>query len=220
MGVFDIIGPVMVGPSSSHTAGACRIGMYARAISVEEPVNVVIKLSGSFKQTYKGHGTDRAIVAGLLGFNEDDERLKNSLEIAKKEGKNFKIVEEDIEGAHPNTAQIIITKSNGKILSVQGASVGGGNIVITKIGDTNVCISGLNDVLIVHHLDIPGMVYLITEVLYRWKININGLSLSRSEKSKNAVIIIEVDDKIDPKVCDELMNIDNVQYVTLLHSLK
>lgn len=93
MDVFDIIGPIMVGPSSSHTAGACRIGKYARGILSEEPMNAVIKLSGSFKKTYKGHGIDKAIIAGLLGFSEDDERIRDSIEIAKKEGRNFNINE-------------------------------------------------------------------------------------------------------------------------------
>lgn len=220
MDVFDIIGPIMVGPSSSHTAGACRIGKYARGILSEEPMNAIIKLSGSFKKTYRGHGTDKAIIAGLLGFNEDDERIKNSIEIAKKEGRNFIIVEEDIENAHANTAEITMTKTNGEKVVIEGASIGGGNILITRINDAKVHINGLFDVLVVGHDDMPGMVYKITKVLYEWKININGLSLHREEKSGNAVAIIEVDDKISDKLCDEMRAIENVQYVTLLHSLK
>lgn len=220
MDVFDIIGPIMVGPSSSHTAGACRIGKYARGILSEEPMNAVIKLSGSFKKTYKGHGTDKAIIAGLLGFNEDDERIRESIEIAKKEGRNFTILEEDIENTHANTAEIIMIKANGEKVVIQGSSIGGGNILITKINDAKVNINGLFDVLVVGHVDIPGMVYKITKVLYQWKININGLSLHREEKSGNAVAIIEVDDKIDDKLCDEMREVENVQYVTLLRSLK
>lgn len=220
MDVFDIIGPIMVGPSSSHTAGACRIGKYARGILSEEPMNAVIKLSGSFKKTYRGHGTDKAIIAGLLGFNEDDERIKNSIEIAKKEGRNFTIVEEDIENAHANTAEITMTKTNGEKVVIEGASIGGGNILITRINDARVNINGLFDVLVVGHVDIPGMVYKITKVLYEWKININGLSLHREEKSGNAVAIIEVDDKISDKLCDEMRAIENIKYVTLLRSLK
>ena len=220
MDVFDIIGPIMVGPSSSHTAGACRIGKYARGILSEEPMNAVIKLSGSFKKTYRGHGTDKAIIAGLLGFNEDDERIRDSIEIAKKEGRNFTIVEEDIEKAHANTAEITMTKTNGEKVIIEGASIGGGNILITRINDAKVNINGLFDVLVVGHVDIPGMVYKITKVLYEWKININGLSLHREEKSGNAVAIIEVDDKISDKLCDEMRAIENIKYVTLLRSLK
>lgn len=220
MDVFDIIGPIMVGPSSSHTAGACRIGKYARGILSEEPMNAVIKLSGSFKKTYRGHGTDKAIIAGLLGFNEDDERIRDSIEIAKKESRNFTIVEEDIENAHTNTAEITMTKTNGEKVIIEGASIGGGNILITRINDAKVHINGLFDVLVVGHVDIPGMVYKITKVLYEWKININGLSLHREEKSGNAVAIIEVDDKISDKLCDEMRAIENIKYVTLLRSLK
>ena len=220
MDVFDIIGPIMVGPSSSHTAGACRIGKYARGILSEEPMNAVIKLSGSFKKTYRGHGTDKAIIAGLLGFNEDDERIRDSIEIAKKEGRNFTIVEEDIEKAHANTAEITMTKTNGEKVVIEGASIGGGNILITRINDAKVHINGLFDVLVVGHVDIPGMVYKITKVLYEWKININGLSLHREEKSGNAVAIIEVDDRISDKLCDEMRAIENIKYVTLLRSLK
>ena len=220
MDVFDIIGPIMVGPSSSHTAGACRIGKYARGILSEEPINAVIKLSGSFKKTYRGHGTDKAIIAGLLGFNEDDERIRDSIEIAKKEGRNFTIVEEDIEKAHANTAEITMTKTNSEKVVIEGASIGGGNILITRINDAKVNINGLFDVLVVGHVDIPGMVYKITKVLYEWKININGLSLHREEKSGNAVAIIEVDDKISDKLCDEMRAIENIKYVTLLRSLK
>lgn len=183
-------------------------------------MNAIITLSGSFKKTYRGHGTDKAIIAGLLGFNEDDERIRDSIEIAKKEGRNFTIVEEDIENAHANTAEITMTKTNGEKVIIEGASIGGGNILITRINDAKVHINGFFDVLIVGHVDMPGMVYKITKVLYEWKININGLSLHREEKSGNAVAIIEVDDKISDKLCDEMRAIENIKYVTLLRSLK
>ena len=220
MDAFDIIGPIMVGPSSSHTAGACRIGKYARGILSEEPMKASIKLSGSFKKTYKGHGTDKAIIAGLLGFSEDDERIRDSIEIAKKEGRDFSIIEEDIENTHANTAEILMTRSNGEKVLIQGASVGGGNILITKINDAKVHINGLFDVLVVGHVDIPGMIYNISKILYEWKININGISLHREEKSGNAIAVIEVDDKISDKLCEEMRAVKNVNYVTLLHSLK
>ena len=219
MNVFDIIGPIMVGPSSSHTAGACRIGKYARAILNEEPDHVTIQLSGSFKNTYKGHGTDRAIVAGLLGFNEDDERISESIDIAKSMGKHFDIVERDIEYAHANTASISMKKSDGTKVTIEGASIGGGNILITKINDANVAINGLSDALIVRHKDIPGMIYKIAKVLYEWKVNINSLTLHRTEKSGDAIVIIEVDDKMDGAVCKELEGIDDIYSVTLLHAL-
>ena len=219
MNVFDIVGPIMVGPSSSHTAGACRIGRYAREILNEEPKKVTIQLSGSFKETYKGHGTDRAIVAGLLGYKEDDERIKNSIEIAREEGREFEIIEKDIEYAHANTARIMMKRSDGSQVTVQGASVGGGNILITRINDVDVAIRGMYDSLIVGHKDVPGMIYKITEVLYDDKININSLSLHRSEKAGDAVVIIEVDDKVNDDIKKELLSIENVLNVTVLHAL-
>lgn len=219
MNVFDIVGPIMVGPSSSHTAGACRIGRYAREILNEEPKKVTIQLSGSFKETYKGHGTDRAIVAGLLGYKEDDERIKNSIEIAREEGREFEIIEKDIEYAHANTARIMMKRSDGSQVTVQGASVGGGNILITRINDVDVAIRGIYDSLIVGHKDVPGMIYKITEVLYDDKININSLSLHRSEKAGDAVVIIEVDDKVNDDIKKELLSIENVLNVTVLHAL-
>ena len=145
MNVFDIVGPIMIGPSSSHTAGANRIGRYAREILNEEPKKVTIQLSGSFKDTYKGHGTDKAIVAGLLGYKEDDERIRNSIEIARDEGREFDIIEKDIEYAHANTARIMMKRSDGSQVTVQGASIGGGNIMITRINDVNVAIRGIYD---------------------------------------------------------------------------
>lgn len=219
MNVFDIVGPIMVGPSSSHTAGACRIGRYAREILNEEPKKVTIQLSGSFKETYKGHGTDRAIVAGLLGYKEDDERIKNSIEIAREEGREFEIIEKDIEYAHANTARIMMKRSDGSQVTVQGASIGGGNILITRINDVDVAIRGIYDSLIVGHKDVPGMIYKITEVLYEDKININSLSLHRSEKAGDAVVIIEVDDKVNDDIKKELLSIENVLNVTVLHAL-
>lgn len=219
MNVFDIVGPIMIGPSSSHTAGACRIGRYARAILNEEPMDVIIQFSGSFKTTYKGHGTDRAVVAGLLGYEVDDERLRDSIEIAKKEGRDIKIIAEDIELAHPNTALITMKKKDGSHVSMQGASVGGGNICITKLNDVDIAINGKYDVIIVGHKDVPGMIHKITKVLWENGININGLSLHRTEKSGDAVVIIEVDDVIDNQIVDELNAVENISYTNILHAL-
>lgn len=219
MNVFDIVGPIMIGPSSSHTAGACRIGRYARAILNEEPNDVTIQFSGSFRTTYKGHGTDRAVIAGLLGYEVDDERLRDSIEIAKKEGRDIKIIAEDIDLAHPNTALITMKKKNGEVISMQGASVGGGNIRITKLNGVDIAIDGKYDVIIVGHKDVPGMIHKITKVLWDNAININGLSLHRTEKAGDAVVIIEVDDAVDNKLIAELEAVENVSQATILHSL-
>ena len=220
MNAFDIIGPIMIGPSSSHTAGACRIGNYARAVLGEEPMNVTIRLSGSFRTTYKGHGTDKALIGGLLGYNTDDIRIRDSLDIIKKENRDFRIIEEDIELAHPNTALITMKKKNGEIVSLQGASIGGGNIAITKINNVDVYINGLYDAIVVGHKDIPGMIYRITEVLYEQNININSLTLHRTTKHGSAVVIIEVDDNLDKSIETHLKSIDNVTNVSILNALR
>ena len=163
--VFDILGPIMIGPSSSHTAGAVRIGKYARSVLGKTPVKAVIRFSGSFAKTYKGHGTDKAVIAGILGMDTDDSRIRNSMQIATEEGLDFTFIEEDIDGAHPNTAEITLTDADGRSALIQGASIGGGNIVINKINDTEVSISGKSDTLVIPHDDVPGMIAVVTNIL-------------------------------------------------------
>ena len=114
---FDIIGPIMIGPSSSHTAGAVRIGKYARSILGGTPVKAHIRFSGSFAKTYKGHGTDKAVIAGILGMDTDDARIRVSMDVAKEEGLTFEFEEADIDGAHPNTAEITLEDATGRLLS-------------------------------------------------------------------------------------------------------
>ena len=132
---FDIIGPIMIGPSSSHTAGAVRLGLMARAILGEEVKIINIKLYGSFAQTYKGHGTDRALIAGIMGFKPDDERIRNSLEIAKEKNIEFNFSKVDLEDAHPNTAIIELIGVTDRKIEVTGASIGGGNIIISAVNN-------------------------------------------------------------------------------------
>lgn len=126
MGVFDVVGPVMIGPSSSHTAGAARIGLMAREILKDEPVEAVITLYGSFAKTYKGHGTDKALVAGLLGFSADDVRLRTSFDLAAQQGMDVVFQRSEAEVDHPNTVRIAMTGKTGKKMEVLGVSLGGG----------------------------------------------------------------------------------------------
>lgn len=216
LNVFDIIGPIMIGPSSSHTAGAVRIGKYSRSILAKEPVKAEIRLAGSFAKTYKGHGTDRALVAGILGMETDDERIPVSLELARELGLEFEFIEDEIDDAHPNTALIILTDADGKSVLVQGASIGGGNIVINKINDTEVLISGKSDTLIVTHEDVPGVVANITVILALNKVNIHGLSLSRDKKGGTAVVTIELDGNVPESINEMIMKIDEVSSSTIL----
>lgn len=132
-GVFDIVGPVMIGPSSSHTAGAVRLGLMARKILGEPAVRAEINLHGSFAQTYRGHGTDKALIAGILGFAPDDERIREALRLAEEQGLSYRFQKVSLEQAHPNTAVIHLTGASGRTARVRGSSVGGGNIRITNI---------------------------------------------------------------------------------------
>lgn len=234
MNVFDIIGPIMIGPSSSHTAGACRIGNFARIIFESLPSEVTLYFSGSFAKTYKGHGTDKAVVAGLLGFSASDERLRDSLKLANEMGMKVTIKCEELELAYPNTVRIVVNKTSrgeqncmgelcepNDIMEVIGSSVGGGNILITRVNDVPLELDGMYDTFIITHKDIPGMITKITEVLSNHSINVNGLKLSRSEKGGEAVVVVQVDDSIsDSIVTTELSNISNVTKVSLLKALK
>ena len=156
MNVFDIIGPVMIGPSSSHTAGAVRLGRVAWKILGERAVQAEILLSGSFAQTYRGHGTDKALIAGIMGMHSDDERIRRSLTLAGEEGLAYAFTTEDIPGAHPNTARIHLKGENGAECEVQGASIGGGNILVTEINGMEVSFTGQYNTLMVLHYDKPG----------------------------------------------------------------
>lgn len=216
MNAFDIIGPIMIGPSSSHTAGACRIGNYAKEIFESPPSEVTLYFSGSFAKTYKGHGTDKAVVAGLLGFDASDERIRDSLKLANEVGMNVTIKCEALELAHPNTVRIVAGAKE-----VVGSSVGGGNILITKINGVPVEVDGLYDTLIISHKDIPGMITKISQVLSNRNINVNGLKLFRSEKGGEAVVIVQVDDNISNDIIlGELRKLKDVSKVTFLKALK
>lgn len=219
MDVFDIIGPIMIGPSSSHTAGAARIGRYAMNILGAKPVKADIYFSGSFAKTYKGHGTDKAVIAGILGMDTDDPGIKYSFETAEHRGLDFAFHTCEIENSHPNTALIVLKSEAGKTAEVQGASVGGGNIVITKINGTKVEITGKFTTLIVLHRNIPGMISDVTSVLARHGVNIGRFDLSRSPKGGKGVMIIELDSDIPEHVNDEIRSMKNVIDSTLLRAI-
>ena len=219
MDVFDIIGPIMIGPSSSHTAGACRIGKYARSILDEDVKKADIYFSGSFAKTYKGHGTDKAVIAGILGMDTDDSRIRNSMQIATEEGLDFIFIEEDIDGAHPNTAEITLTDADGRSALIQGASIGGGNIVINKINDTEVSISGKSDTLVIPHDDIPGMIAVVTNILAEKGVNVHGFSLGRDRKGGTAVMTIEIDGDFDESINEAIMECPNIHASTVLKAI-
>lgn len=210
---FDIIGPIMIGPSSSHTAGAVRLGLMARAILGEEVKAINIKLYGSFAQTYKGHGTDRALIAGIMGFKPDDERIRNSLEIAKEKNIEFAFGTVELEDTHPNTAIIELTGVSNRKVQVTGASIGGGNIIISAIDNYEVQLSGKYPSVIIVHQDMPGVVNGVTAALARYNINIAYMKVSRSERGAEALMNIEVDDTISDeavKACSKVIGVKKV----------
>lgn len=219
MNVFDIIGPVMIGPSSSHTAGAARLGYVAGKILGEPPVRAVIRLSGSFAQTYRGHGTDKALLAGILGFAPDDVRIRDSLSLAEGEGLHYEFRCEDLPGAHPNTARITLTGSGGKEVTVQGASVGGGNILVSEINGMAVHVTGQSNTLVVLHRDKPGTIAAVTNFVAYSSVNIGNFRLSRPQKGGEAVMTIEVDGDVPEALVENLNILPNIIQVVLIRAV-
>lgn len=210
--VFDIIGPVMIGPSSSHTAGAARIGRVARDLFNREPKWAHIHLYGSFAKTYRGHGTDVAIIGGLLDFDTFDPRISESLEIANRLGMNIKFFEEDAVTDHPNTARVTIGDDQGT-LEVVGISIGGGKIEITELNGFPLRLSGNHPAIIVMHNDRYGAIASVTQILAKHEINIGHMEVSRKEVGKEALMVIEVDQNIGEEILLELTKSDHILQV-------
>ena len=212
--VFDIIGPVMIGPSSSHTAGAARIGKIVRSIFGEQPDSVDIYLYESFAKTYRGHGTDIALVGGLLGMEPDDERLADSLQLAYEAGMEVLFVPKGEKAEHPNSVKLLLKKGKRK-LSVTGISIGGGNIQISELNGFKISLSMGTPTFIIVHQDVPGMIAKVTNILSETNTNIGTMTVTRESKGENAIMIIEVDDpQIDDTISKltQLPKIDSVNY--------
>lgn len=208
--VFEIIGPVMIGPSSSHTAGAVRIGRFARAVLSEPPVRATIFFYGSFARTYKGHGTDRAIVGGLLGMATDDSRIKAALDIAREKGLCIDIKTGDLPDVHPNTMEISLTGGSGVTIEIRGSSIGGGNILVSKINQFEVGITGRYPALLVEHIDKPGVVGLVTTELGKHSINIAEMRMARSQKGANNFMVIETDQPILDTIMESVVKLPGI----------
>ena len=219
MNVFDIIGPVMIGPSSSHTAGAARLGYVAGKILGEPPVRAVIRLSGSFAQTCRGHGTDRALLAGIMGFLPDDPRIRDSLELADRMGLEYEFCCQAIPGAHPNTARITLTGACGGSVSVQGASVGGGNILVSEINGMAVHVTAQSNTLVILHRDKPGTIAAVTNFVAYSSVNIGNFRLSRPQKGGEAVMTIEVDGDVPDALVQNLNILPNIIHVVLIRAV-
>ncbi len=222
MNVFDIIGPVMIGPSSSHTAGAVRLGRVVnKLMDGAVPIITEITLSGSFAQTYKGHGTDRALLAGIMGYHSYSPEIRDALEIAKDKGIEFSFKKENIKGAHPNTALIRYVLPDGSEGAMQGASVGGGNIQVSRINGMNVDFSGDNNTLLVMHEDKPGVIAGVTNIMH-WEyadLNISNFHLSRESKGGKAIMTIEIDSLPPDTLIDSIRRLDHVTNALLIRRI-
>ena len=216
MNIFDVVGPVMVGPSSSHTAGAVRIGYIARKLLAERPRKVQINLYGSFLATGEGHGTKKAIVAGLLGMQTDDERIPMAFELAKQQGVDVSFGEANLKDAHPNTAQLILQGISGQTIEVVGQSVGGGRINIASIDGIETNFSGDYPTLVVHNQDGPGYVSAVSTLLTEQGINIAYMQLYRSNRGGDAVMVAECDQEVPQHVMERLKQVDGIGKVTYL----
>ena len=215
--IFEIIGPIMIGPSSSHTAGAVRIGRIAREILGEKPIRAIILFHGSFAETYRGHGSDKAVIGGILGFSTDDLRIRKALEIAEKEGLKIEFKTVDLgEEYHPNTIKIVLEGSSGLKIWIVGSSIGGGNIIVTEVNGFEADISGDYHALIAIHDDKPGMVAKITSILAKHKINIARMKVSRIRRGALAFSSLEVDQEIPKEIVKEVEKIEGVKLVRAL----
>ena len=216
--VFDILGPVMIGPSSSHTAGAARIGKIARELADDSFHKVTFYLHGSFAKTYKGHGTDKALVAGVLGMDPSDERIKDSIEIAKKNNIHIEFVEEDLGYVHPNTVKILFHYKNRENCYVIGSSIGGGNVVITNINGNEVNFTGDYPTILAKYKDRKGVISEISTILSNNNMNIATMNVTR--ENNIATMVTELDSPIDERIIEEISAIKEIIYLTAINPIK
>lgn len=207
--VFDIIGPVMIGPSSSHTAGAARIGKAARNLFGNEPTWAKIYLYESFAKTYKGHGTDFALVGGLLGYETDDTRMSKSLTTAKEKGMDIDFIEDPAATNHPNTARIVVGNESENIELV-GISIGGGKVEITELNGFELRLSGNHPAILIMHNDRFGAIASVTKILAKHEINIGHMEVNRKDIGEEALMVIEVDQNIQDSVLVELEQSEHI----------
>ena len=218
-GVFDILGPIMIGPSSSHTAGAARLAKVAGIIAGGKVARVNFLLHGSFAQTYKGHGTDKALVAGILNMDPWDEDLKSSLKIADEKGIEIAFTETDLGEVHPNTVKFIITKTDGSVTEVTGSSIGGGNITVINIDGQAVEFTGERPTILTSHRDLPGVISKISSILYEENINIANMRVFRSQKGKMQTMALETDSLISESLMEKINNITEIENVKFINPL-
>lgn len=203
-GLFDLIGPQMIGPSSSHTAGAARLGGIACELAGGYVKKAVVTLYGSFAETGRGHGTDKAIIAGLLGFAPDDSRLRIAPQLAAEWDRDIKVEFSKEEKKHPNSAGIVVENAEGRTVSMVGASIGGGSIEVQEINGMEVSFGCDYPTVLIFHHDRPGVISRVTSVLAEEKINIAFMRVFRNSKWQNACMVIETDGTVDDHLLDHI----------------
>lgn len=218
MNLFDIVGPVMIGPSSSHTAGAARIGRVARRLLGEDVAEARVGFCGSFARTWRGHGTDRAVVGGLMDIAADDARLRDSLDEAKRRGLSVTFEEIQLKGAHPNTVRLRLRGVSGKRIEVTGASVGGGSIEIREIDGLSLRVTAQKHTLIIAHRDTPGIIARVSSLLAGAPVNIATMQVARSAAGGKAMTTMELDELPPDEIVAALKVMKGVESVTLLRA--
>lgn len=207
MAIWDVIGPVMTGPSSSHTAGAVRLGAIVRACWGAPVVNADIYMRGSFASTGPGHGTDRAILAGLLGKKPDDPAVRDGVRLAEEEGLSFRFFEEESEGAHPNSARFVLRDGGERKMEAVGVSLGGGSIVLRELDGFRVELSCESDSVIIRNRDVQGVVGAVTSFLSERDINIATMRLFRDGRGGLATMVLELDSPVDEELYNSLCSV-------------
>ena len=218
--LFDIVGPVMVGPSSSHTAGAVCLANLARLIADQPISNVEFILYNSFAQTYQGHGTDRGLIAGILGYGVNDERIREAFQLAEQHDLQYRIT--PFMGANnypPNTVVFNLTLQDGQMLRIVGHSIGGGKVYVSKIDDHNVSLRGEMPTLILFYKDQPGMIWQVTKILAERSINIASLTCNRNQRGVEAFMIITLDSLPPAEAVEEIRHIADVYTVRCIDKL-
>jgi L-serine dehydratase len=215
--VFDIIGPIMIGPSSSHTAGAARIGRVARNIFGRKPKKAEITFYGSFAKTYKGHGTEIAIIGGILDLETFDEGIIRSIELAKEQEIEINIIVSEEDTDHPNTAKVKLLDDRGD-LEIVGISIGGGSIEIISMNGFALRLSGHHPALLVLHEDRYGMIAGVSNLLSKYELNIGHMEVARKSKGSEALMAIETDQLIPDGLIEEIRRIPYIITVTRLQA--
>lgn len=216
--VFDILGPVMIGPSSSHTAGAARLGKIAKDIASDGFYRVEFHLHGSFAKTYRGHGTDKALIAGILGLDPADEKLKESFQIAEEENIEIDFIETDLGHQHPNTVKILFKYKDKDDFYVLGSSIGGGNIVVYDVNGDLVEFTGLNPIMLVKYKDKKGVISKISSVLSEMDINIATMQVTRDRDI--ATMLCETDTFIVEEVEERISNLEGISYLRVINTIR